>query len=236
MIRILKIIGKSLLVLALTLVLISFGVYFIYNEELPKGEQSSEADLLAEKMLKAVNHEAYNKTKYLEWSFAGRQHYKWNKQQQVVVVKWDETLVNLNIQHPDSSTVSVNNNEISGTPRFEKIEKAVANFNNDSFWLIAPHKVFDPGTERRIVSLENGEKSLLVTYSSGGTTPGDSYLWLLEESGLPKAFKMWVSIIPIGGLEATWDSWETSESGVPFPTNHELLFLDITIDNLIAKQ
>jgi len=158
---------------------------------------------LAEKMLRAINHDAYKQTNYIEWSFVGRQHYKWNKQQQLVEVKWGETVVNLNIQHTDSSTVTVNNSEVTGAARLESIEQGVAHFNNDSFWLIAPNKAFDPGTERRIVLLENGKKALLVSYSSGGNTPGDSYLWLLDETGLPTAFRMWVSVIPIGGLEAT---------------------------------
>ena len=156
-------------------------------------------------MLRAINHDAYKQTNYIEWSFVGRQHYKWNKQQQLVEVKWGETVVNLNIQHTDSSTVTVNNSEVTGAARLESIEQAVAHFNNDSFWLIAPNKAFDPGTERRIVLLENGKKALLVSYSSGGNTPGDSYLWLLDETGLPNAFRMWVSVIPIGGLEATYE-------------------------------
>jgi len=236
MIRIFKIVGKILLALMLTLVVISAAVFFFYNEKLPEGEQSAEADQLAEKMLIAVHHEAYKQTNYIEWSFIGRQHYKWNKQQQMVEVKWGKTVVNLNIQHPDSSSVILNNRELEGSARLELIEQAVAHFNNDSFWLIAPHKVFDRGTERRIVSLENGEKALLVSYSSGGNTPGDSYLWLLNESGLPTAFKMWVSVIPVGGVEATWESWKTSQSGALFPSHHKLLFVDIKMEGVKASK
>ena len=236
MTRIFKIIGKILLALLLGLVVVLLSVFFLYNEKLPEGEQSLEADQLAEKMLHAINHDAYKQTNYIEWSFVGRQHYKWNKQQQLVEVKWGETVVNLNIQHTDSSTVTVNNSEVTGAARLESIEQAVAHFNNDSFWLIAPHKAFDPGTERRIVLLENGKKALLVSYSSGGNTPGDSYLWLLDETGLPTAFKMWVSVIPIGGLEATWESWEASASGVLFPSTHQFLFLDINMGDVKARK
>ncbi|MFB1021131.1 MAG: hypothetical protein QMC40_00010 [Vicingaceae bacterium] len=236
MIRMLKITGKVLLALILLLAVVLLSIFFLYNEKLPEGEQSIEADQLAEKMLRAINHEAYKQTSYIEWSFVGRQHYKWNKQQQLVEVKWGETVVNLNIQHTDSSTVTVNNSKVTGAARLEKIEQAVAHFNNDSFWLIAPHKAFDLGTERRIVSLENGKKALLVSYSSGGNTPGDSYLWLLDETGLPKAFKMWVSVIPIGGLEATWQSWEASESGALFPSTHQFLFLDINMGDVKARK
>ena len=236
MIKILKKIGKILLGLLLSLVIIFSVVYFLYNEKLPKAEMSVEADLLAQKMLKAVHHDSYEKTQYIEWSFAGRHHYKWNKQRKLVEVKLDDKIVQLNLQSPDSSSVKVSNSEVSGSARSEIIEQAIAHFNNDSFWLVATHKVFDPGTERGVVALANGDEALLVTYTAGGSTQGDSYLWLLDETGLPVAFKMWVSIFPIGGVEATWESWQTAESGALFPSHHKFLFLDIPIEGIKARK
>ena len=56
----------------------------------------------------------------------------------------------------------------------------------------------------------------------GGTTPGDSYLWLVDDKGFPKAYQMWVDIIPIGGLEASWDDWMTTKSGALLPKTHRL--------------
>ena len=95
-------------------------------------------------------------------------------------------------------------------------------FNNDSFWLVAPYKIFDEGTERSLVSLEDGSQALLVTYTSGGSTPGDSYLWLLNENEIPYAYKMWVKIIPVGGVEASWDHWTKMESGAYLPKSHKM--------------
>jgi hypothetical protein len=227
--------GKILLGVILTLVVVLLCLFFIYDEKLPEGKQSVEADELASKMLKAVHHEAYKQTRYLEWTFVDQHHYNWDKKQQLVAVEWDDITVHLNIQNPDSSTVLVNDVEVNDDSRSEIIETAIGYFNNDSFWLSAPQKIFDPGTERRIVLLENGDKALLVSYTSGGNTPGDSYLWLLNESGLPYAFKMWVSVIPIGGIKATWGSWKTAESGALLPSNHKLLFLDITMGEVKAS-
>ena len=82
--------------------------------------------------------------------------------------------------------------------------------------------MFDSGTTRSIVTLENGSEALLVTYKSGGTTPGDSYLWELQENGFPISFKMWVKIIPIGGLKATWNDWQVMENGVFLPVSHKI--------------
>ena len=232
--RIVKKIAKILGILLLVLITFLVGIFIIYDEELPIGVQSAEADALAQKMLQAVNHQAYENTRFLEWTFNGQHHFKWDKQLGWVEVSWQENKVNLKIKKPTESEVYVNSNLVEDPYRSEIIEKAIAYFNNDSFWLVAPNKVFDQGTERRLVYLKNGEEALLVTYTSGGNTPGDSYLWLLDESGLPKAYKMWVSIIPVGGLEAKWTAWKTTESGTLLPTKHSLLFLDMDMGEVKA--
>ena len=114
----------------------------------------------------------------------------------------------------------------------EFIRAAEAKFNNDSFWLVAPYKVFDAGVERRLVKINEGENALLVTYTSGGTTPGDSYLWYLDDNHRPVGFDMWVDIIPIGGVHASWDQWQKTNNGAYLPLSHKVLFLDLLIDKL----
>ena len=111
----------------------------------------------------------------------------------------------------------------------ELIKTAEKYFNNDSFWLVAPYKIFDSGTERRIVEYENKD-ALLITYTSGGSTPGDSYLWILNEKYIPTSFKMWTSIIPIGGVSGSWSDWKVTESGIKLPTKHILSLFDMEIN------
>ena len=219
--KILKIITG--IIIALLLV----GVIFLWsnNETMPTGVEGKEADQLAQKILQSLNFDAYEKTTFLEWNFRGIHHYKWNKKDHIVTVSWDDTVVEL---HPDSPS---DNKVIKSTEKLdvEKVKalykKATDYFNNDSFWLIAPYKLFEDGVERRLVK-ENGKDALLITYKSGGSTPGDSYLWILDEKGMPTSFKMWVSIIPTGGVEATWSDWKTTESGAMLPTKHSFKMLD----------
>jgi len=218
---------KILLKITLTLISVAvaaFGIlYAVYNKPLPSGQSGQEADALAQKMLTAINYEAYENTRYLEWSFAGGAHqYKWDKEKNEVVLEWDDYRAQLMLNNPRKSILFEKNIEVLGNSKSKLIEKAISYFNNDSFWLIAPFKVFDKGTTRSLVKLEDGSNALLITYTSGGTTPGDSYLWKLGPNGFPESYRMWVDIIPIGGLEATWYDWQVMESGVFLPVLHKL--------------
>ena len=230
--RILKITGGVIVFFTLPSLLFFGFIYLKYNEDLPTGIEGPKADLLAKRMLKVLNKEAYLKTDYLEWTFKNIHHYKWNKTDKTCEVSWDEITVILDLENKEHSKVFAGQQEYNGVEKQDYINKAETYFNNDSFWLVAPYKVFDPGTERRLVTTEDGKEALLVTYTSGGTTPGDSYLWHFDETGKPKSYQMWVDILPIGGLEATWENWITTKSGAEFPTFHKLLFLALEIDNV----
>ncbi|MEE9407602.1 MAG: hypothetical protein V3V28_05955 [Polaribacter sp.] len=204
----------------IVLLLIAFVTiyYFENNEKLPEGKQGKDADALAIKMFNAINHEAFDNTEVLKWSFRGEHFYRWYKQENIVHVSWDHYKVTLHTNEPAKSVVYIDGKN-SDDP--EIIKQAQAFFNNDSFWLVAPYKIFDSGTERSIVNY-NGKDALLITYTSGGSTPGDSYLWILDENHYPTSFKMWTSIIPIGGVSATWSNWKNTKSGIKLPTKHKL--------------
>ena len=122
---------------------------------------------------------------------------------------------------------------MTGEVKEEKLTTARNYFYNDSFWLIAPFKVRDPGTIREYVNFD-GKDALLVTYTSGGATPGDSYLWILDENNRPLSWKMWVSIIPFGGMETSWESWEKFHDAW-ISTLHKGP-VDIKIENLSAEK
>lgn len=211
----------------IVLIIVSGAIfYFTTNEALPKGKKGKAAEELAQKMLKAIQHDAFLNTEVLEWSFRDSHFYIWKKRENIVEVTWDQNKVILHTQQPSQSEVYVNDQK-TDDPKL--IQTAINYFNNDSFWLIAPHKILDPGTERSIVQ-HNGKDALLVTYTSGGSTPGDSYLWILNDEGFPISYKMWTSIIPIGGVAATWDQWTTTETGIQLPTKHQLSLFGMSLD------
>ena len=213
--------------------LLFFGFLYVkYNEALPVGTQNEKADALASKMLKALDYKKYEATNYLEWTFKNRHHYKWQKDKNRCEVYWKEYKVDLDFNDSSNNKAYIHSFIVTSELAQELIDKAIGYFNNDSFWLVAPYKVFDNGTERRLVKLEDNTEALLVTYTTGGSTPGDSYLWILDDTGKPKSFKMWTSILPIDGLEASWSDWTLTESGAQLPTFHKLLFLGLEMDDI----
>ncbi|OIQ30390.1 MAG: hypothetical protein BM564_03210 [Bacteroidetes bacterium MedPE-SWsnd-G2] len=230
-----KIIGGVFIFLTLPTFLLYCFIYFKYDSPVPEGIEGPKADALATKMLEELNYKAYDSTHYIEWSFKSRHHYQWDKKDNKCTVYWKNLKVNLDFEHPENNKAYMHNFKLIDQEKADAIAQATKYFNNDSFWLVAPYKVFDPGTERRLVNLENGDTGLLVTYTSGGTTPGDSYLWQFDANGKPTSFKMWTSILPIQGLEASWTDWKETETKAQLPTFHKLLILGIDIKNLKTK-
>ena len=233
--RILKIIGGIIIFFTLPTFLLFGFMYFKYNEDLPTGTKGETADVLARNMLNVLNYDAYKATDYIEFTFKKRHHFKWYKAKNICEVYWKNIKVTLDLVNHDNSKVFIDDIEYNQEDATDYIQKAEDYFNNDTFWLVAPYKVFDEGVERSIVKTENGKEALLVTYTSGGSTPGDSYLWHFDANGRPKSFQLWVDILPIDGLEATWTDWTTTETEAQLPTFHKLLFLGLEIEDLKTK-
>lgn len=219
-----------------SLVLIAMAVvYFFYHESKPTGKAGPEAEQLTQKMFDAINEEAWQTVEYISWNFADRQQYIWDRKRNLVQVKWSGAEVLLNPK--DMSGIAIaEGKKVEGEKTKEFLKKAWDLFNNDSFWLNAPAMAKHPGTSRSVVTTENGEKQLMVTYTSGGTTPGDSYLWKLDKNGRPVSYKMWVKIIPVGGMEFTWEGWKDIGNGAMLSSTHvsslfTLQLTDIKIGN-----
>ena len=222
---------KVLIFLFLGLFFLGAALGLITDESLPEGKAGPEAEALADKMLVALNVNAYDSIKVLKWSFPRGHHFVWFKNKNRTEVNWKNYRVDLDLATLNGNAWK-NGQMLSGDEKDKAINKAWKYFANDSFWLVAPYKIRDPGTTRQLVETKEGP-ALLVTYTTGGVTPGDSYLWLLDENYLPKAWKLWVKIIPIGGLKFTWENWQTF-NGAKFATLHRGPLIKIELTALKA--
>ena len=229
--RILRYLGFLILGILAALIL----AWFIFDEKEPVGTKGPEAEALADAVMEAVNSKAWDSVPIIQWTFRQSRSFQWDKMAHQCIVQWDENRVLLDINDQDGLAF-VSEQKLAGKEARDLIRTAWDLFNNDSFWLNAVVKVKDPGTVRSLVQLEDGSSALLVHYTSGGSTPGDKYLWILDESNKPKACKMWVEILPLGGIEFTWEDWITLPGGAVVATNHKMMGMELDISNIQVAQ
>lgn len=225
--KFLKIIGIIIGVLVLGIGILFFSL----NKKEPVGETGAAADALARAMEEAVNKVAWDSTKYIAWNFADQHQFVWDKERNFVKVTWGDKVVLLHTKTV-SGLAYVDGNLVEGAEKEELIQEAWAYFCNDSFWLNPIVKIFDPGVQRSVVTLADGSKALKVSYLEGGVTPGDSYLWLLDENNRPKEWKMWVSIIPIGGVAFGWEDWQTLSTGAAVSATHKSKLFTLVLSDM----
>lgn len=224
---------KILWVTLLAIFLAAFLLFEYMDEKLPEGVKGPVADSLANKMLLAIDHDSWQVTGAVSWGYDDRT-FIWDRKRHLADVNYDGYRVLLDIDNRVGHIASGGKAISTDEKRKEICEWAWKYWCNDSFWLNPISKIFDPGTERRLVKW-HGQEALLVTYTSGGSTPGDSYLWFLDNNGRPTSWKLWVSIIPIGGMKFSWDKWQQLETGAWVSTHHFNAVKTIPLHNPVGK-
>lgn len=226
-------IPKRLLRIIGIVVLILLVLYFVVDEPKPEGQQGPKAEKIAQEMLRAVHDSAWSKVGAVAWTYNGKHHYIWDMERNWVYVTWEKNEVWLRLG--DKTGVVT----VDGRPEEDEKKKKELLFTawnywvNDAFWLNPIHKIYDPGTVRRYVKTEEGEDALMITFKKGGNTPGDTYLYVLDpETHLPKYWKIWVSIIPVGGVKFTWSDWKTTASGAKVSELRENWLFDVHLSDV----
>lgn len=112
---------------------------------------------------------------------------------------WDRQMgdYRVEMQVGEDSTVvvlmNINTREgmgyLNGTPldsaaTSERLEAAYGRFINDTYWLLAPTKVLDPGVQRTYVAdSSNAETDVLhLSFQDVGLTPGDQYWFYADRA------------------------------------------------------
>ncbi|GAB5534069.1 MAG: hypothetical protein Rubg2KO_03180 [Rubricoccaceae bacterium] len=138
-----------------------------------------------------------------------RTRHLWNKASDLYRVEWpvgdDSTLVavfspsSFDPEAP-SGQIALNGDSLSGDEKRERLSDAHGRFINDSYWLLAPLKVLDPGVRRELAP-DSGRGVLAMSFEGVGLTPGDRY---------------WIETDPQTGLMTGWTYvLEGSQDGSP---------------------
>src|SRR5262249_46894547 len=140
------------------------------------------------------------------WVFRDRNTHLWDKKRGLSKVSFgkekDRTEVLFHIGNKKG--IAFHNGErLSGEEETEALKNAYASWANDSFWLNPITKLRDRGVT--LSTAEDDPNALIVAFSSGGVTPGDTYRFHIGDDGLPTSVDMWVSILPIKGANVSWN-------------------------------
>jgi hypothetical protein len=76
--------------------------------------------------------------------------------------------------------------------------------------------------------MQDNQEALLITYASGGSTPGDSYMWF-RPPYRPKACACGL-VLFLGGLETTWEKLKTFKT-IKIATSHKGL-IDLKLEDV----
>lgn len=155
----------------------------------------SKADSIAFKLVDAHGgFDAWPAVRYLRFDFgfetpdtAGiRARHLWDRQTGDYRVEWfvgpDTTFAALFNVNSRDGVVFVNGKPASAA-REALLETAYSRFVNDTYWLLAPLKVFDGGVQRSIDADSSvaDQDVLALSFDGVGLTPGDRY-WLWPDS------------------------------------------------------
>ncbi|MCR9141306.1 MAG: hypothetical protein NXI24_03580 [bacterium] len=225
-----------LTVLGITLggaLIILLTIRLVVNQPLPEGASGPAAEALTDRIIAATNQQAWKEnTAAVEFRFdrRGNEHF-YDRRRDFVEVRLpgDEALrVQYNHKNQNQFAAFAGDTPLEGEAAAEALREAIKWHVNDVFWLNPFGMLRAPGTTRKLVA----ERALLVSYESGGVTPGDSYLIITDENGRPERMQMWVSVIPIRGLEFTFEGWQEFGTGAVFSTIHNNNLSDVTLSDI----
>ena len=157
-------------------------------------------------MLAAVNLPAWESLRYVKWTYREERSHVWDRWYNLAEIRFDEHRILLNLNTLQGRAWHLEE-QLAGEEKRIVLQRAWEYWCNDSFWFNPIIKLRDEGTVRKVVDLGDEGMGLLVTFAEGGVTPGDSYLWILDDDGLPVAWRIWVSSLPVKGLRLTWENW-----------------------------
>jgi hypothetical protein len=181
--------GISKLILVLLLIIFN-------NNPLLAQPEAEKANAIVKDMLDAMGGmKNYNDIHFIQWEFVNRKLY------------WDKWTGDVRVENPEANqTILVNINSLKGKvfengvlvedakKANELLIKAKNWWINDSYWLVMPWKLQDPGVTLRYLKQEklaNGKPVdiLQLTFNSVGVTPENKYWVYIDKED--QLIKQW---------------------------------------------
>ena len=192
-------------------------------------ESTDKAKQMATDIWKASGGEEWPNIVEIDFTFvvekdgktvASAEH-KWNLAKNTDEVKWKGKDITVNLAAPAQD---------------EDSKAAFGRWTNDSYWLLAPLKLRDPGVTLTYEGSKGADgmagETIRATFGKVGLTPNDQYVFYIDQKTntvfawdyIPKADTV---------MHATWDKYEYF-SGLKLSTEHKMgdtmiRFKDVTV-------
>ena len=168
-----------------------FGIGAGHAADSPSEASNPEAVALANKTLEVMGgRSAWDQVRVLKWSHMGKRLHYWDKMTGDVRIEADSTLILMNIDSKKGrvwqSGVEVTDEEVLE----DKLDDGYGMWVNDSYWLVMPYKLLDPGvrlSDPHDTELQDGRPadSFSLTFENVGLTPENKYdVWIAQDTGL----------------------------------------------------
>lgn len=147
-----------------------------------EAQGDSKAIVLAEEVMQAMGgKDAYEQTRYITWRFFGRRYHVWDKHSGDIRVENGKGLVvTMNLNSKEGKAWQDGVAIEDATQLAEKLKFGYEAWINDSYWLVMPYKLRDPGVTlvySRQDTCEDGRAAhvLTLTFEAVGVTPENKY-------------------------------------------------------------
>jgi hypothetical protein len=190
-------------------------------------ESDTEAIEIAQSVIEAMGGwESWDQTRYLKWHFFGQRQHHWDRRTGDIRIAGsmrfrsedpEEVLVLMNIHTKQGRGWDADGNEITDAETLEALLAAGHSaWINDSYWLVMPYKLLDPGVTLKYVderAMEDGRPAdvLQLTFAEGvGDTPENRYeVFVARDTGLVEQWSFFATAEDTEpGFTMPWLNWE----------------------------
>ncbi len=153
-------------------------------------QPDSKAKAIADKVMQNMGGEkAWAKTRFLAWTF-NNQYQVWDKKKDRFRWEKDSLVAIIDTQTKEGKAYIAGNEVQNPEEKQKMLERAYALYINNSYWLVMPFKLQDPGVTLTYISedktMDGAQADVLeMTFEQVGLTPQNKYrVWVDQQQGL----------------------------------------------------